>query len=215
MPRMTQYGFKRLLAASARFFSTVLSPLLMPTYGTFHVLWVSVLCLLPNGTRITVLAIIFGNTCVLPMILVSVLHHYGIITDKRLNKQHERLIPYAFSALCYCGAALYLNYIHSPAWFVMFMVGAAAAVAICLIINLFWKISAHMCGIGGVVALLFQLHVQGLSAFNLFWVFIVTILLAGILGTSRMVLRRHTVMQVLTGFAIGYVAVTVAMKYFG
>ena len=33
----------KIFGALARFFSTVLSPLLMPTYGVFLALWVSVL----------------------------------------------------------------------------------------------------------------------------------------------------------------------------
>ena len=42
-----------------------------------------------------------------------------------------------------------------------------------------------------------------------------TIVLAGLVGTSRLVLKCHTVMQVLAGFALGYVCVTLAMKLFG
>ena len=56
------------MQALARFFSTILSPLLMPTYGIFLVLWVSILCYLPTGTRLVVLLVVFGITCILPMI---------------------------------------------------------------------------------------------------------------------------------------------------
>lgn len=205
----------RLLVAGARFFSTVLSPLLMPTYGALLVLWTSVLCLLPNGTRVMVLVMVFGITCVLPMILIGILHHYGIIRDKRLENPQERTIPYAFAILCYLGAAAYLNHIHAPQWFIMFVLGGALACLVVLVVNRWWKISAHATGIGGVVALLLQIHVQGLSAFNLFWVFIATILLAGILGTSRLLLKRHTVLQVLVGFATGFVCVHTLMKHLG
>ena len=186
----------RLLVAGARFFSTVLSPLLMPTYGALLVLWTSVLCLLPNGTRVTVLVMVLGITSVLPTIMIGILHHYGVIRDKRLENPQERTIPYAFAVLCYLGAAAYLDHIHSPRWFIMFALGGALTCLVVLVVNRWWKISAHAAGIGGVVALIYQIHVQGLSAFNLLWVFIATILLAGILGTSRLLLKRHTVLQV-------------------
>jgi len=212
---MGRYATNRLLVAAARFFSTVLSPLLMPTYGALLVLWTSVLCLLPNGTRVTVLVMILGITCVLPMILIGILHHYGIIRDKRLENPQERTIPYAFAVLCYLGAAAYLYHIHSPQWFIMFALGGALACLIVLVVNRWWKISAHATGIGGVVALLFQIHLQGLSAFDLFWVIIFTILLAGVLGTSRLLLKRHTVLQVLAGFALGYICVAFVMSHFG
>ncbi|MBR6284075.1 MAG: hypothetical protein IKR25_07255 [Muribaculaceae bacterium] len=187
----------------------------MPSYGVMLVLWTSVMCLLPMGTRIAVLMMVFGITCVLPVLCIGLLHHFGIISDKLLDKQHERLYPYAFAVLCYLGATSYLHHIHAPQWFIMFMVGGCVACFISLVVNLFWKISAHMAGIGGIVALLYQIHVQGLSAFNLFWLLCFTILLAGMLGTSRLALKRHTLLQVLFGFANGYASVTLMMKLFG
>lgn len=187
----------------------------MPTYGALLVLWTSVLCLLPNGTRVTVLIMILGITCVMPMIMIGILHHYGVIRDKRLENPQERTIPYAFAILCYAGAAFYLEHIHAPQWFIMFPAGGGLACLLVLIINRWWKISAHATGIGGVVALLFQIHIQGLSAFDLLWVVVITILLAGILGTARLVLKRHTLLQVLAGFALGCICVTVIMKHFG
>ncbi len=214
MKRLSKYAFRRLLSASARFFSTVLSPILAPTFGAFLSLWTSVLCLLPGGTRVTVLVMILGITGILPLIAIGVLQHFGVITGKNLVRRQERHLPYLVGIACYVGATLYLRHIHSPEWFVMFMAGGAVACTICAAVNTVWKISAHMAGMGGLVALLFQIHVQGLSAFNLFWIINATILLAGVLGTSRMILRRHTIMQVLTGFAVGYAAVTIAIKYF-
>ena len=117
--------------------------------------------------------------------------------------------------LCYLGAAAYLDHIHSPRWFIMFALGGALTCLVVLVVNRWWKISAHAAGIGGVVALIYQIHVQCLSAFNLLWVFIATILLAGILGTSRLLLKRHTVLQVLAGFAVGFACVDLMMKFFG
>lgn len=213
--KFNRFTFNRCITHSARFFSTVLSPLVMPTYGVFLVLWTSVLCALPAGTRVVVMLMVLGMTCVLPMMAIAVLHHFKWITDKRLDRRSERLIPYAFAVVCYGGAALYLYHIHSPMWFVMFAAGGMLACLVSLVVNLWWKISAHMAGIGGVVALLYQIHVQGLSAFNLYGVLCVTILLAGALGTSRIALHRHDLFQVLAGFVNGYACVTLMIKLFG
>ena len=80
----------KIFGALARFFSTVLSPLLMPTYGVFLALWVSVLCYIPLGTRLMVILVVFGITCILPMVFIAVLHNAKIITDKRLDNRRER-----------------------------------------------------------------------------------------------------------------------------
>ncbi|MBQ0114926.1 MAG: hypothetical protein KBT10_03535 [Bacteroidales bacterium] len=205
----------KMLAGSSRMGSAILSPMLAPTYGTIIVLWASVMCLLPIGTRITVLAVIIGITCVLPMMCIGVLHHYGFVSSKTLDKPRERRIPYAFATLCYLGAAFYLDHIHAPMWFTMFMAGSLAALLIVTLVNMWWKISAHLTGMGGIVALIYQIHVQGLSAFELFWVLCIAILFAGMLGTARLILKCHTLPQVLAGFAVGYTCVTLAMKLFG
>lgn len=213
--KINKFKINRAITHSSRFFSAVLSPLVMPAYGVFLVLWTSVLCALPLGTRMTVLVMVLGMTCVLPMMAIGVLHHFKMVRSKRLETRRERLIPYAFAVLCYLCATFYLHNIHSPMWFVMFMAGGALACLVSLVVNLWWKISAHMAGIGGVVALIYQIHVQGLSAFNLYGVLCVAILLAGLLGTSRIALHRHDLFQVLAGFVNGYACVTLMTKLFG
>ena len=204
-----------MIAGVANFLSTVLSPLLMPTYGVFLVLWVSVLCLLPYGTRVAVLLICMGITCILPLIFLSVLRHFKLVKNLHVDIREQRFIPYLFTVLCYAVAAYYLYYCHSPQWFVMFMVGSAITVLLMALINLKWKISAHMAGIGGIVALLYQLHVQGLSAFDLLWLLCFVIIVAGALGSARLALRRHGLWQVLAGAVLGFLCVSLTMRFLG
>ena len=212
---MKRITVNRMIAGVANFLSTVLSPLLMPTYGVFLVLWVSVLCLLPYGTRVAVLLICMGITCILPLIFLSVLRHFKLVKNLHVDIREQRFIPYLFTVLCYSVAAYYLYYCHSPQWFVMFMVGSAITVLLMAIINLKWKISAHMAGIGGVVALLYQLHVQGLSAFDLLWLLCFVIIVAGALGSARLALRRHGLWQVLAGAVLGFLCVSLTMRFLG
>lgn len=212
---MKRFTVNRIIAGVANFLSTVLTPLLMPTYGVFLVLWVSVLCLLPYGTRVVVLLICMGITCILPLIFLSVLRHFKLVKDLHVNQREQRFIPYLFTTLCYAVAAYYLYYCHSPQWFVMFMVGAALTVLLMALISLKWKISAHMAGIGGIVALVYQLHVQGLNAFDLMWLLCLTIIVAGALGSARLALRRHDLWQVLAGVVVGFLTVSLTMRILG
>ena len=212
---MKRYTVNKLIADAANLLSTVLSPLMMPTYGVFLVMWASVLCLLPYGTRVSVLLVCMGITCILPLIFLSVLRHFKLVKDLHVEMREQRFIPYLFTALCYAVAAYYLYYCHSPQWFTMFMVGSALTVLLMALINLKWKISAHMAGIGGVIALIYQIHVQGLSAFDLFWLLCFIIILAGLLGSARLVRKRHDMWQVLAGVIVGFLCVSLTMKYFG
>lgn len=212
---INKYTANKFIAGLAHFMSMALSPLLMPTYGVFLALWVSVLCLLPYGTRVSVLLVCMGITCILPLIFLSVLRHFKLVKDLHVEVREQRLIPYLFTALCYGVAAYYLYYCHSPQWFTTFMVGSAVTVVVLALINLWWKISAHMAGIGGVVALVYQIHVQGLSAFDLLWLLCLTIIVAGALGSCRLVLKRHETWQVLSGAVVGFLCVSLTMRFLG
>lgn len=201
----------------AHFFSAVLSPMLMPTYGVFLVLWCSFLNANPVGDRVAALMVVFGITCILPIVFIALLHNFKVIKDKRLDERSERSIPYVFAILCYVAAFFYLDHIHAPQWFSAFMAGGALACAVSFVVNLKWKISAHMAGMVGVVTLLFELHnpTNRLEAFDLSWILWISVLLAGVLGSSRMVLGRHTLGQVLAGAANGVVCVKLAMMMLG
>ena len=212
---MNRFTVNKCIAGVANFLTTVLSPLLMPTYGVFLALWVSVLCLLPYGTRVSVLLMCMGITCILPLIFLGVLRHFKLVKDLHVEVREQRLIPYLFTAMCYMVAAYYLYYSHSPQWFVMFMVGSAVTILVLALVNLKWQISAHMAGIGGIVALIYQLHDQGLSAFDLFWLLCIVVIIAGLLGSARLVLRRHDSWQVLAGVVVGFVCVSLTMRLFG
>lgn len=207
----------RIVEYGAHFFSAVLSPMLMPTYGVFLVLWCSFLNANPVGDRVAALMVVFGITCILPIVFIALLHNFKVIKDKRLDERSERSIPYVFAILCYVAAFFYLDHIHAPQWFSAFMAGGALACAVSFVVNLKWKISAHMAGMVGVVTLLFELHnpTNRLEAFDLSWILWISVLLAGVLGSSRMVLGRHTLGQVLAGAANGVVCVKLAMMMLG
>lgn len=206
---------KRITAALAQFFSTMLSPLLMPSYGAFLVLWGSFLSSRDTGDRATILIVFFGITCMLPMFFISALQHLRVVRSKRLEDSKERLYPYLFTLLCYIAACFYLDHVHAPLWFIMFATGTCLACAVSLVVNLRWKISAHMAGMGGIVALIYIMHVQMLEAFNLLWVMVVAIMLTGILGSARMALKHHDIYQVIAGALNGYLSVWLMMTLWG
>ncbi len=212
---ITRYTINKFIAGLANFLTTALSPLLMPTYGIFLALWMSVLCLQSYGPRVSILLVCMGITCILPLIFLSVLRHFKVISSLHVEVREQRLRPYLFAALCYAVAAFYLYYRHQPQWFIMFMVGSAVTVLVVALINLRWKISAHMAGIGGVVALIYQIHVMGLNAFDLLLPLCIAVVVAGALGSARLVLRRHDMWQVVSGAVVGFLCVCLTMSLLG
>ena len=78
---ISRYTINKFIAGCANFLTTALSPLLMPTYGIFLALWMSVLCLQSYGTRVSILLVCMGITCILPIIFLNVLRHFKLVKD--------------------------------------------------------------------------------------------------------------------------------------
>lgn len=74
---------------------------------------------------------------------------------------------------------------------------------VCAFINIWWKISTHTAAIGGVAGALLAYSIS--FSFNPIWWLCLVLILAGMVGTARMILRQHSLSQVVTGFFIGLV----------
>ena len=81
--------------------------------------------------------------------------------------------------------------------------GSLLVAVVCFLVNLRWKLSEHMAGMGAVIG--------GLAAFselfnyNPVWWLCFFILVSGMLGSARIILKHHTLGEVLGGFFTGLV----------
>lgn len=187
--------------------SWLMSPLLMPVYGIVLVFMLTVYSYVPMGVKLGFTLIVAGVTIILPMLAVLLLKRLGMVSDLGLNNQKERTIPYLITILCMGGTGVFLAMKGFPLWVVMFYAGGALAGLIEAIINNWWKISAHGAGVAGLVALLVRMsHTPMVNPDVLTWL-IVAVACAGLTGSARLWLGRHTLGQVLAGYAVGFCSV--------
>lgn len=191
----------------AQFLSFVFGPPLVPVYGVWAALNLSILSVLPALVRWSVLGVVAMIVCVVPLLGIWALHKMGYLSDTRLHNQNERTVPYIIIMLCYIGCAFFLYKSNAPLWLVMFIAGAVVATLICAIVNRWWKISAHMTAMGGFMAMVMRMAISHLDDVYMLYPVIIVALLCGLVGSSRLILGRHTPMQVLAGFAVGYICV--------
>ena len=200
-------SLERVVTRCANIISWVFVPLMMPVYGILLIFSLSFLSYAPFSTKLVFTLIVFGANFLVPMLLVLLLKKLGIIDDIGLNGRKERLIPYIITIVCLAGTGLFLYLKSAPLWVAMFYEGGALAGLINLIVNFRWKISAHAAGIAGLVAMLIQVIKEGPSAPDMAWWIVGAIVIAGLLGSARIWLGRHTLMQVLAGSAVGFLCV--------
>lgn len=92
-----------------------------------------------------------------------------------------------------------------PLYIIAMMLGVLLATITVSLINLKWKISAHLCAMGSLTAaiLVVALRLQINPTILLSWMFI----FSGLVAAARMVLDIHTPMQTLAGFSTGFLFV--------
>lgn len=189
--------------------STLFSPLLVPTYGVALAFLCSMLAVTPPGVRVRLTIVAFIITCLLPLVAIFLLHKLGIIKDRQLNERTERTYPYIASAIAYGACAWTLHHANAPAWLWLFMVGGVVAVVVNTIVNRWWKISAHLAAMGGLLALAFRIAAEHvvLPSVNYLAVVSAIVIATGLVGTARIFLGRHSLLQVLAGAANGFLCV--------
>lgn len=187
--------------------SWLLVPLMMPVYGMLLIFSLSILDIAPAGIRTVFTLIVAAFNLVVPAILVWMLKKMGVVQDLGLNERRERLVPYLITVACMGATGFFMWYKGAPLWVAMFFAGGALAGLVNAVVNLRWKISAHAAGVAGIVALLVRIIKDGYpEPAAMVWL-VVSILAAGLLGSARIWLGRHTVWQVLAGYAVGFCSV--------
>ena len=81
------------------------------------------------------------------------------------------------------------------------LVAALAVQTFCAIINLCFKVSTHTSAIGGLTG--GMLAFSFIFNFNPIWWLCLLVLLGGMVGSSRMILRQHNLSEVVSGYVIG------------
>ena len=188
----------------AHFISSVFQPLLMPIYSV-------VLLFVYTHFKFTYANEFFSLiiptvlfTFLIPGVLIYMMLRVGIISDLTLLKRRDRFAPYAVSMICFGFLIYYFYNLGLPLWFLWMLVAPIVTMIIATIITLWWKISAHMFGLsslmGGVMSICYFVEKS-----NPYLLFMLLFVVAGMVGVSRLVLRRHTPNQVYAGFLLGFI----------
>lgn len=189
----------------AGFISYLFHPLLTATYGCLLVFFGmkgSIYYLFtPLRLKLVITLTVFAFTFLLPVLNMLILYRLNYISSMKLENRRERIFPLIMTALCYFG--LYYMIYDLNVWpaIKLFILGGGLCILSAAIIHLWWQISAHMIGVGGLVGVMLALG-WGLQI-PVFGMLTLCLLLSGLIGFSRLFLNSHTPQQVYAGFIFG------------
>ncbi len=197
---------------TAKVLSVVFTPFYLPILGLLSLFIFSYLSLLPWTYKLFLLLMFYIFTIFVPTALIRLYRRYHGWTLIELGSRERRVIPYVISIFSYLVCYYIMAATHVPHFMGSILIAALVIQIACAIINLFIKISTHTAAIGGVTGALLAFSV--IFSFNPVWWLCVLLLLAGMVGTSRMILRQHSLRQVVLGFLAGVACSFVSVLLF-
>ncbi|MCX6183305.1 MAG: hypothetical protein NT150_15435 [Bacteroidetes bacterium] len=202
----------------AKILSYLFHPLFMPTYGLLLLFFSNQLTgfnlyavpeAMADNRMIFLIVILF--TMILPGLSALILKRMGEIKSLEMNSNRERLLPFALTGGCYLLASVVLQNVvdHPNQLILIVLAGAQLAILLALVISVFWKISIHMIGIGGIVGT----EILMMHLFHFSWDLMLygTLLIAGLVGFARLRLNAHQPFEVLAGFILGVITETLLL----
>lgn len=194
---------------AARIVSMLFTPFYLPIVGLIALFLFSYLSIFPLAYKLQVLIMTYLFTILLPTVMIHLYRRYQGWNLIELGHRERRMVPYIISICCYFTCIYLMERLHMPHFMSAIIIAALLLQIVCAIINVWWKISTHTAAVGGVAGAL--LVFADIFGFNPVWWFCVVFILAGVLGSARMILRQHSLSQVIVGFAVGFVSAAVGI----
>ena len=191
------------LIRTAKVISAVFTPFSIP-FLAFLVLFIfSYLRIMPLQYKLIVLGVVYCFTILMPTLTIFIFRKINGFSPEELVERKRRYIPFILTITSYVFCLLMMHRLNIPWYMTGIILSALVVMIICVIVNLKWKLSEHMAGAGAVIGGLVAF--SALFIYNPVWWLCLFILVAGVLGTARIILRHHTLGEVMGGFAVGLI----------
>jgi hypothetical protein len=169
---------------------------------------------------------VFFSTFLIPAFAIFMMWRLRLVNTLDMKDKQERIGPFIVTGVFYLW--VYRSVLadsNIPTAFLIAALGTTMGLFICFLINLFFKISLHAAGVGGLLGMVMivmwyysygsfaiQIPLIGEADISINFVLICTILIAGIVGSARLLLKAHSTKELYLGFALGLLCQYVALK---
>ncbi|MCR4959087.1 MAG: hypothetical protein K6B13_10895 [Prevotella sp.] len=199
------------LIITARVVSIIFTPFYLPLVGIAMLLTFTFLSGLPTKYKLLLAATVYLLTVFIPTVLIFLYRLVRGWSLQELGRKRNRIVPYAISITSYLLCIWLLDRVYVNHEIISIIIAALIIQAVSIIVNFFWKISTHTAAIGGVTGALVAYGF--LFEFNPVGWLCLAILVSGIVGSARIILRQHSLAQVVGGYFIGVVCAFVSITY--
>jgi len=204
---------KDLLVKTAKIISIIFHPLLMPVYGMAIIFSAPTLFgYLPFNVKKLLILIMLVNNVLLPLSLLPFFIRMNIISSWTITERKERNFPLIITTIFYCITSFLIFRFNIPVFLKTYIFAACFISLIVTVINFWWKISLHSVGAGALISLVFILSLKMLTPLE--WYLISTVVIGGLVLSSRLKLNLHSPQQVWIGLFTGFFGLALFMMFF-
>lgn len=194
---------EKTLIRVARMVSAIFTPFSIPFLAFLILFLFSYLSIMPIQYKLIVLGIVYCFTIMIPVLAIFIFKKINGFSAQELGERKKRYVPFFLTITSYVFCLLMMNRLNIPWYMSGIILAALIMMVICIVVNLKWKLSEHMAGAGAVIGGLVAF--SALFGYNPVWWLCLFILVAGVLGTARIILGHHTLGEVMGGFAVGFI----------
>lgn len=210
-----------MLRIFAHFISILFHPLLMLTYMLVLLMLINPYTFgVPSiEGNIPLILLVFLSTFAIPAFAAFMMAQLGLIESIQMKKRTDRIGPYIITGIFYMW--MFRNIMENPTIptaYSVFVLGATIGLFIAFFINIFQKISAHAVGMGGLLGMVvitmlhysyddFVLNISSFGAYriSIYSLLMFVIILTGMVGTARLLLKAHHPQDLYGGYFVGFV----------
>ncbi len=204
----------RLQKSIALIFSTLFHPVVIPTLGMFILLQLNtyIRFAVAPGARRLILLLVFINTAIAPVLSLLIMKRTGYVKTLTLEERNERILPLLLATALFFITYYMLRQITLPSIVYFYIISATLLLLVTLMASFFWKISIHMVALGGITA--FLIITSLLLRTDVSRLIIAALVASGITGSSRLILKAHTPVEVYAGYMLGFLGMMGLFVYF-
>lgn len=193
----------RTLIRTARVVSAIFTPFSIPFLAFLILFLFSYLRIMPIQYKLIVLGVVYCFTILMPTLTIFLFRKINGFSPEDLGERKRRFMPFLLTITSYVFCLVMMHRLNIPWYMTGIILAALIMMVICIVVNLKWKLSEHMAGVGAIVGGLVSF--SALFGYNPVWWLCLFILITGVLGTARIILQHHTLGEVLVGFAVGLI----------
>ncbi len=196
----------------AHIISYLLHPIFLPFYAILFLMWCNPFYFGSFDSRqgAGLLSVVLANSVIFPLLIMVILQKTKLIEDFTISDRKKRALPFLVMIFFLFWTYFVVKFrLQMPELLTDVMWGAFLSVMAAYFINvLYFKISLHAMGMGNFLAII--VIASFVSLYGLSSVLALGVLIAGIVGTARLILKAHTPQEIYVGYLVGFIMQMIA-----